>query len=632
MNKLVPRPRMAQPNVTDPTTATNTMLDSTHPSLQAPKGSKSPLWLHFGFQVDKDGKRVSEKVVHCRLCSREVGYSGNTTNLRQHLEKWHRDQLSGTSASASSQQKQSTLDTYRSVAKMPKSSKCWKEITHSLCEFLAKDMRPLAIVEGEGFKRFMSVVQPAYEVPSRKHVAGVIKGIYDDEKAKVVRELSDASWIALTTDFWTSTSVDSYFGLTSHYISPGWELKGRVLETHKVSERHTGDNIASIMQCAVSQWGIEGKVSAVTTDNANNIVRGMAILDWPHVCCAGHTLQLAIKAGLGLESVSYITSHCRKVVGHFKHSYVAQTELETMQAALNLPVHTLMQDVSTRWNSTYLMLNRLVEQQAAVNAVLMKSRVSTVRQLVLNPAMVSQMECIVTVLEPLAEATTMLSQEKNVSLSIVKPILSALLKKHLYPSEVDTALMSQMKAVISARIEGLYSNREMTNRLMCLASVLDPRFKALKFLPAAERAATIGFLETAATTLENRGMQSEESEESEGEPLPKRKKSLLDFTDSGDSSDSTSPGIRRAHITEREVSLYRAENEVKRSGDPLFWWKTNEHRFPTLAKLARKVLCIPATSVPSERLFSAAGNIITKKRASLDPENVDCLCFLSQNL
>ena len=67
---------------------------------------------------------------------------------------------------------------------------------------------------------------PEYEVTSRKHAVGVIKGIYDEEKAKVTRELSDASWIALTTDFWTSTSVDSYFGLTSHYISPGWELKG----------------------------------------------------------------------------------------------------------------------------------------------------------------------------------------------------------------------------------------------------------------------------------------------------------------------------------------------------------------------------------------------------------------------
>ena len=90
---------------------------------------------------------------------------------------------------------------------------------------------------------------------------------------------------------------------------------------------------------------------------------------------------------------------------------------------------------------------------------------------------------------------------------------------------------------------------------------------------------------SAATALENGVSESEESEESE-ESLPKRKKSLLNYTDSGDSSDSTSPGTRSAAFIEREIPLYRAENEVKRSGDPLLWWKRNEHRFQTLAKLA----------------------------------------------
>lgn len=80
-------------------------------------------------------------------------------------------------------------------------------------------MRPLVLVEGEGFKRFMSIVQLAYEV---LHVVGVIKDIYGDEKVKVAHELGD---ITLITDIWTSTSVDSCFGFTSHYISSSWELK-----------------------------------------------------------------------------------------------------------------------------------------------------------------------------------------------------------------------------------------------------------------------------------------------------------------------------------------------------------------------------------------------------------------------
>ncbi|CAG8812499.1 3982_t:CDS:2, partial [Racocetra fulgida] len=40
--------------------------------------------------------------------------------------------------------------------------------------------------------------------------------------------------------------------------------------------------------------------------------------------------------------------------------------------------------------------------------------------------------------------------------------------------------------------------------------------------------------------------------------------------------------------------------------------------YPILAKLAHKYLSIPATSIPSERLFSSVGLTITEKRTSLN--------------
>ena len=64
----------------------------------------------------------------------------------------------------------------------------------------------------------------------------------------------------------------------------------------------------------------------------------------------------------------------------------------------------------------------------------------------------------------------------------------------------------------------------------------------------------------------------------------------------------------------------------------LEWWKLNESRFPNIAKLAKAVLCIPATSAPSKRLFSAAGHIVNKRRTCLKPENVDVILFLNKNL
>jgi hypothetical protein len=47
-----------------------------------------------------------------------------------------------------------------------------------------------------------------------------------------------------------------------------------------------------------------------------------------------------------------------------------------------------------------------------------------------------------------------------------------------------------------------------------------------------------------------------------------------------------------------------------------------------ISKLALRVLCIPATSAPSERVFSVAGLTIAKDRARLAPQTANELIFL----
>lgn len=64
-----------------------------------------------------------------------------------------------------------------------------------------------------------------------------------------------------------------------------------------------------------------------------------------------------------------------------------------------------------------------------------------------------------------------------------------------------------------------------------------------------------------------------------------------------------------------ETAGYLSEPvESDRKIDPVQWWKLHEHRFPNLARMARDHMAIPASSVPSEQLFSRAGDVITKKR------------------
>ena len=83
---------------------------------------------------------------------------------------------------------------------------------------------------------------------------------------------------------------------------------------------------------------------------------------------------------------------------------------------------------------------------------------------------------------------------------------------------------------------------------------------------------------------------------------------------------------------ESEIYCYRHESCANYESNPLDWWKLNQHRFPLLARLAWKYLGIPATSTPSERMFSTAGQIVTNWCANLKPSLVDKLLFLNKNM
>ncbi|KAM7307367.1 E3 SUMO-protein ligase ZBED1-like [Ixodes scapularis] len=80
-----------------------------------------------------------------------------------------------------------------------------------------------------------------------------------------------------------------------------------------------------------------------------------------------------------------------------------------------------------------------------------------------------------------------------------------------------------------------------------------------------------------------------------------------------------------------QFEAYLSEPQLGHNLDALKWWRDHESKFPAVAQLAMKYMCIPASSASSERVFSTAGNIVTAKRSCLLPENVSSLVFLYQN-
>ena len=64
----------------------------------------------------------------------------------------------------------------------------------------------------------------------------------------------------------------------------------------------------------------------------------------------------------------------------------------------------------------------------------------------------------------------------------------------------------------------------------------------------------------------------------------------------------------------------------------LIYWENNKSSYPTLAKIAKRILSIPATNTSVERLFSDSGNTITNRRTRLQTSKVNQLLFIRRNL
>ena len=93
-----------------------------------------------------------------------------------------------------------------------------------------------------------------------------------------------------------------------------------------------------------------------------------------------------------------------------------------------------------------------------------------------------------------------------------------------------------------------------------------------------------------------------------------------------------SENVSATEVATTELQKYELEEPLGLENKQLLlWWKEHERLYKYLSLLSKKFLCIIATNVPSEQIFSAAGNLVAEKRSRLTSDNIDTLIFLHEN-
>lgn len=229
-------------------------------------------------------------------------------------------------------------------------------------------------------------------------------------------------------------NTDSFLTITVHFLN-NIKLKTFVLCTKKLESSHTGLYLCEIITEELNKWNIYEKVIAITTDGGANIKSAVRLMNLPHLPCIAHKLNLIVQQSLQLneiineneatndedDNLKNILKKCRNIVGFFKRSEVGNRLLAEKQKQLgNSTILKLKQDIHTRWNSTYFMLERLIVLKEPLSIVSINLQEAP-NNLDSNEWKI--IEDIIPLLKPFNNLTIELSAEQYPTIAKVIPLI-----------------------------------------------------------------------------------------------------------------------------------------------------------------------------------------------------------------
>ncbi|XP_072400765.1 E3 SUMO-protein ligase ZBED1-like [Diabrotica undecimpunctata] len=473
-----------------------------------------------------------------------------------------------------------------------------KKLDQLLLNLIIKDFQPFSIVEDNGFKDFILTLNPAYKLPTRKTLSNVLlPAVFEEVRLKVSDVLKEVVSITITTDCWTSRNTDSVIAVTGHFIDNKFQIKSVLLECVGYEGGHGSTNLADNLTKVISNWNIsEESILLGISDNAANIKKYISSdLKWRHFGCYVHTLNLIV--GDALKLIQEVTlNKVSKIVTHFKQSANAKNKLDNVQRQQGKEPKKLKKDVVTRWNSTYLMLERFVELEEAIRTTL--ALMDSVSLPVIPTEEWTFIKELIIILKPFYDITELMSAEKYVTLSLVivitnglKNVCNDMLSSNQFSNDISKRVIEKLIESITFRLGNLESSITLI-----VSTFLDPRFKNVCFIKPGTfdkaKEIVIGLVAQnikANSTSNEDVMMEVESANTSRTLESETEKPLFDIWKQLNKSVSSQPKLNQSPQARAivEVNHYLEEEMIHRNEDPLKWWANNASVFPNLSHVVR---------------------------------------------
>lgn len=171
-----------------------------------------------------------------------------------------------------------------------------------------------------------------------------------------------------------------------------------------------------------------------------------------------------------------------------------------------------------------------------------------------------------------------------------------------------------------------------------IATFLDPRFKSLKFMSTEDKTSVINMASKMISSDDlTEQILPHDVDAKPSTSSTSKSRSILKSENVTDLNDSTKYLIEYMDINEEpdethdEIDTYLnlKYNEIYSANILEFW--ESRYDLPRLRQLAKEILCIPASSVATEKLFAEEAITFTKRRLNMEIENIKEMLFVHEN-
>lgn len=346
-----------------------------------------------------------------------------------------------------------------------------------------------------------------------------------------------------------------------------------------------------------------------------------------HIRCSAHIMNLIVKNGL--DVIKELMGKLRDSVKYVNGSVQREEKfgLALVQTRLKSKRRVSL-ECDTRWNSTYDMLMSALDLKEAFNRL---AELDSGYSCLPSTEEWEMGAKICRHLKIFKNATDALSESKYPTAPLYFTFVCQIRECLNTWSNSSDAEISTLALLMQSKFDKYWDECSL---VLTVASILDPRYKMTLVKAAFGESSNFVskvnlfwkelFVEyDDKTSSHEANTSSDSSHRVESLPMDENEFPLLTRF-----RELVAQSSANSNPKKTEIELYLEEGlviEQDNAFDVLNWWKHNGLRYPILSKIARDVLAIPCTTVPSESTFSRARRVLEDTRASLNSDTVEAL-------